>query len=254
MDPGNPWSILNQPLDDVIPGIADQTVITWGLGKSVGDTLTYIDELGSTFKIVLAGGLANSIFQGNIILSEELFLQKYPSVSGYRLFLIDAPLERIHEISRDISWAMQDNGLDLVPASMRLAEFNKVENTFLSIFLILGSFGLLLGSIGIVIVVWRHVNEQRGELALLRAVGFSQRSLQTVILSEHISLLITGVLLGTLAALCATFPTLLTPGTNIPFITMLVLLLIVLLNGIGWTVLATRFTIRGDLIPALRNE
>ena len=79
------------------------------------------------------------------------------------------------QVSEDMTWALQDQGLDLTPASSRLAEFNRVENTYLSIFMILGSFGLILGSFGIGIVVWRNIRERRGELALLQAVGFSRK-------------------------------------------------------------------------------
>ena len=90
VDPEDPWSVLNQRLPDgAVPAIADNTVIVWGLGKSVGDILTYTDENGVSFPVRLVGGLANSVFQGNIIISQETFMQKYPSLSGYRLFLVD---------------------------------------------------------------------------------------------------------------------------------------------------------------------
>ncbi len=251
----NPWLMLSQAdSNNVIPAVADQTVIIWGLGKAVGDTLTYMDESGKMFKVRLVGGLANSIFQGNIIISEDAFILKYPSESGYRLFLIDAPRANLDEISRNISWALQDYGLDLIPASTRLAEFNKVENTYLSIFLILGSFGIILGSIGIGIVIWRNVFERRGELALFRAIGFSLKSLHTLVLSEHAVLLIAGILLGTVSASLSTLPSLLTPGTDIPYLTILFLLAIVIVNGFVWALLATFTATKGDLLPALRNE
>lgn len=255
VDPDNPWSVLKQNLPDgAIPAFADQTVIVWGLGKAVGDRLTYTDESGETFDLKLVGGLANSIFQGNIILSEKAFIQKYPSLSGYRLFLIDVPFENSDEVSRDISWAMQDQGLDLIPASTRLSEFNEVQNTYLSIFLILGTFGLILGSIGIGIVVWRNVKERQGELALLRAVGFNRKSIQALVLSEHFVLLIAGIFYGIAAALVATLPSLLTPGSAIPYFFIIVLLIAVFVNGGIWTFSATFLATRKDLLPALRKE
>jgi len=255
VDPKNPWEVLNQNLPDgAVPGVADQTVILWGLGKAIGDTLSYIDEKGQTFKIKLVGGLANSIFQGNIIISEKALIQKYPSTSGYRVFLIDAPFENLDEISKELSRAMQDQGLDLIPASARLAEFNQVENTYLSIFLILGTFGLILGSIGLGIVVWRNVKERQGELALLRAVGFSKKSIQKMVLYEHMALLAAGIFCGIAAALLATLPSIMTPGSGIPYFTIILLLIIVLINGVGWTYFASRTATRGDLLASLRNE
>ena len=48
VDTNNPWLILNQKFgNNTIPAIADQTVIVWGLGKSIGDTLIYRDERGN---------------------------------------------------------------------------------------------------------------------------------------------------------------------------------------------------------------
>ena len=255
VDPKRPWSVLEQKLPDgTIPAVADQTVILWGLGKAVGDTLSYMDENGKTFKIKLVGGLANSIFQGSIIISEKAFMQKCPSISGYRLLLIDAPFEHLEVISKDLSRAMQDQGLDLVPASTRLAEFSRVENTYLSIFLILGSFGLILGSMGLGIVVWRNVKERQGELALLRAVGFSRKSIRKMILYEHMALLTAGIFCGIIAALLATLPSIMTPGSGIPYVTIISLLIIVIINGVGWTYFAARAAARGNLLASLRNE
>jgi putative ABC transport system permease protein len=255
VDPENPWAALDGPLPDgSIPAVADNTVIVWGLGKKVGDAITYQDEKGESFTVTLVAGLANSVFQGNVIISEDVFMRRFPSLSGYRMFLIDAPFENLTDVSRDMSWAMQDLGMELTPASTRLAEFNQVENTYLSIFLILGSLGLALGSLGIGIVVSRNLKERQGELALLRAVGFSRGSIQTLILSEHLTLLAAGILLGLAAALLATLPSLLAPGSNIPYLTILILLLLVLLNGVIWTYSATRQGMKGGLLQALRRE
>jgi hypothetical protein len=255
VDQENPWMALEKKLPDgIIPAVADLSVIVWGLGKAIGDVLTYSDEKGETFQLKLVGGLANSVFQGNIIISEKTFLQKYPSISGYRIFLVDVSPEGVENAADSLSWAMQDQGLDLTPASTRLAEFNTVQNTYLSIFLILGSFGLLLGSVGLGVVVWRNVNERRGELALLRAVGYNKKSIQTILLSEHVALLVAGIFFGIFAALLAILPSLLTPGAKIPYPTIFIILVVVSLNGGMWTYLAAALATKEDLIPALRKE
>jgi len=104
------------------------------------------------------------------------------------------------------------------------------------------------------IVVWRNVNERRGELALLRAVGFTKKSIQIILLSEHVVLLVAGILFGILAAMLAILPSLLTPGTEIPYPTILIILIIVGLNGAIWTFSAVTLATKQDLIPALRKE
>ena len=255
VDPEDPWSVLENILPGgFVPAVADLSVIVWGLGKSVGDSLTYVDEGGKTFQLKLVGGLANSIFQGNVIISEEAFIQKYPSISGYRIFLADISPENRAGAADEISWSMQDFGLDIVSTSKRLAEFNAIQNTYLSIFLILGSFGLLLGSFGLGIVVWRNIKERQGELALLRAVGFSRKSIQAIVLSEHFALLAAGLLYGMFAALLATLPSLLTPGAKIPYPTLLILFVIIGFNGGMWTYAAAKMATKEDLSPALRKE
>lgn len=255
VDPQNPWSVLDTNLPgDVVPAVADLSVIVWGMGKSVGDVLTYVDEAGQTFRLKLVGGLANSIFQGNVIISEKAFILKYPSISGTRIFLADISPENRDKVAEDLSWAMQDLGLDIVSTSKRLAEFNAVQNTYLSIFLILGSFGLMLGSFGLGIVVWRNIKERQGELALLRAVGFSRKVVQFYVLSEHFALLAAGIVYGMFAALVATLPSLLTPGAQIPYPTILILFIIVGLNGGLWTYAAAKTATKEDLYPALRKE
>jgi putative ABC transport system permease protein len=255
VNPKSPWDILDNDFsDDVIPGIADQTVIVWGLGKSVGDTLMYLDESGKSLKIKLVGGLANSIFQGNIIISEKAFVKKYPSISGSKIFLVDAPFSKIEDITEKINWSLQDQGIDITPTYDRLAQFAQVENTYLSIFLILGTFGLILGSIGIGIIIGRNVSERQGELALLHSIGFNRKAVQSLILSEHSVLLFSGIVIGIISALLATLPALMQPGTNVPYLTILLLLFIVVINGGFWTYLATVMATKKDLLPALRIE
>ncbi len=249
------WQALHHSLgEDIVPGIADETVIIWGLGKSVGDTLLYFDENGQPFRIKLIAGLANSVFQGNLIISEKHFRHYYPSISGYRLFLIDTPPKRTSDISQTLTWALQDLGFEAVSTTERLAAFNKVQNTYLSIFLILGGLGLVLGTVGIAIIVLRNVNERRNELALLQSVGFSRRSLQFLILYEHGFLIFIGIILGLFASLTAALPAILTPDTPVPYLVIILTLLAVSINAGLWTYLATRSATSGDLIPALRNE
>jgi putative ABC transport system permease protein len=136
----------------------------------------------------------------------------------------------------------------------RLNEFNAVQNTYLSTFQILGGLGLLLGSAGLGVVVLRNVQERRGELAVLLAVGFRRRALQWLVLSEHGALLGLGLAVGMMAAALGVLPTLLAPGARLPFTSLAVTLAAVFLNGLTWTWVATRFALRGKLIDALQNE
>ena len=99
----------------------------------------------------------------------------------------------------------------------RLKEFYVVESSYLRMFLVLGGLGLLLGSAGMGILVLRHVMERRGELALLRAVGYSTEQAARVVMAEHRFLVVSGLLAGTAASALAIGPSALQPQNHLPF-------------------------------------
>jgi putative ABC transport system permease protein len=250
----NPSAFAPPLAENEIPGIADENSIQWAMQKHIGDTVDYTDERGQAFKVRLVGALANSILQGSLIIDEAEFVKRFPGESGYRMFLMDAPSNAVTSVSATLSRALQDMGLELTPAPERLNAFNAVQNTYLSTFQVLGGLGLLLGSAGLGVVVLRNVQERRGELALLLAVGFRQRALHWLVLSEHGALLGLGLAIGVIAAVVGIMPALLSPGSQIPYVSLAVTLAAVLLNGFIWAWAATRFALRGKLVNALRNE
>jgi putative ABC transport system permease protein len=253
--PANAWWMLDRcEADGAVPAIGDQQTVIWSLGKKLGDTLTYSDDRGNPFQIRIVGIVATSILQGALLISEQNFLERFPSVAGYRAFLIDAPWERADEIATTLSRELQERGLEIVPAWQRLAEFQAVENGYIAIFQALGGLGLLLGSAGLGIVVLRNVLERRNELALLRAVGFRRRGLRWLVLSEHWLLLLLGAGCGVLAATIAVLPALRSPGSQIPYFFLAATVLAVLASGLLWIWLATAAALRGPLLNALRNE
>jgi putative ABC transport system permease protein len=255
VDPADPWKALKKPVDnDTIPAVGDLSMIVWGLGKAVGDSIEYTDEYGRMFRIKLVGGLANSIFQGNLIVDRTLFEQRYPSVSGANVILIDAPQDRVDTVQSMLSIAMEDTGLDCIPAAQRLAEFAEVENTYLMIFFALGGLGLLLGSAGLGIIVLRISTERRGEFALLRAVGFTRHTMRSMVIWEHLFLMTDGLVIGTIAALLAVLPAIASPAGDLPWVSLAILVLVICASGWLWIYLAASSAMRADLLVALRNE
>ena len=68
----------------------DKNTAAYALVKGMGDQLIYTDENGDDFPVEIVGMLSNSILQGRILISEERFIEKFPSSGGYKTFLIDA--------------------------------------------------------------------------------------------------------------------------------------------------------------------
>jgi ABC-type antimicrobial peptide transport system permease subunit len=251
----NPWMLLTQKgAADAVPAIADANTIEWSLGKKVGDEIPYTDQFGRTFRLQLVGALAGSILQGSLVIAEDALLERFPSESGYRMFLIDAPPENAAEVSSVLSERLSDQGLAILPTTERLAEFNSVENTYLAIFQALGGLALVLGSAGLGVVVLRNVLERRGELALMRAVGFRAKSVERLVTAEHFGLLAAGLAVGIPAALLAVPPSMRPAGAPFPYLSLGLTLAAVALVGLVWTYLATRLALRGELLAALRNE
>ena len=248
------WELLQLDGSDAIPAIGDANSIQWALGKKVGDTLDYIDERGRPFKLKIVGAVANSILQGSLIVDEKAFVEKFPSQSGYRQLLIDAPAGESEQIGRDLSRDWQDQGVEITSTVDRLNSFNAVQNTYLNTFQALGGLGLLLGSAGLGIIVLRNVLERRGELALLVAVGFRHSTVRWLTLAEHTLLLVAGLGLGLLCAAVAVLPALRSSMGHLPIRSLSLTLGAVFLNGLIWTFLATVIALRGNLLTALRNE
>lgn len=236
------------------PAIGDAASIQWALGKKVGDTLELTDERGRPFRLRLVGGVANSILQGKLVISEDAFKQLFPGESGYRFFLIDTPKERLAEVSTLLARSFQDVGMELTPASRRLAQFHAVQNTYLSTFQVLGGLGLLIGSAGLGVVVLRNVLERRGELALLTAVGFRRTGLGRMVLAEHAALLVAGLGIGLASAALAILPAVLSTPGELPWRSLGVTVAGMVVLGLMTTWWATRVSLRGSLLAALRGE
>ncbi len=254
-DKDNPWLILNKNYgNNIIPAIADETVLVWGLGKAVGDTLYYTSENGQELKVLIVGSLAGSVFQGNILISEDNFVDNYPSIGGYRIFLANIPTSLKKQFELNVPRLLMDHGIEWMPAYERLAQFHTIENTYLSIFLILGALGLLLGSIGLGIVILRNILERRSELALFTALGFTLSKIKKLVIIEHVILLISGLIIGTLSALFAMMPVFFTPGSEVPYLTVLLIVLALPSLGTLWIYLFTYRELLKPLLPALKND
>lgn len=246
--------ILNESMEDVVNAIGDDSTVTWGLRMSIGDTLPYTDERGNTFYIRVVGTIANSILQGSFIISEREFIRRFPSISGYRVFLVDTPFDNRQELSKALAYYYEDFGIEIIKATERLAEFNVVFDTYLSIFQMLGGLAIIIGSLGLGVVVMRNVMERRNELAILRAIGFTRRTIQWFVINEHWFLLSLGLANGVISGIVSVLPVLKTPGTNIPYRSLILTILLIFFSGILWIYLATKSALKGSLLPALRNE
>jgi putative ABC transport system permease protein len=255
IDRRNPWAALGRYYGhNTYPAYADQTVIQYGLKKHPGDTLNFVNEKGKPFRIVLAGGLDNSIFQGSILVDEKVLLSQFPSLSGSKVILAEVPQTKQEQVVKILSNSLPDFGIDATSTSARLAVFNTVENAYLSVFMMLGGLGLLIGTVGLALVLLRNMLERRYELGLLTAIGFGKKDLIRLVFTEYFFLLLVGVLCGALSAFIAIMPSWLSPEFTLHAGFLAMLILAIVCSGSLWIYLGVRLILKQNLLAALKED
>ena len=255
------WAALSQDRSDgAIPAlVGDTDTAMWTLRKKTGvdgDTLIYKDEAGKDVTLKLVGALPMrlSVFQGAILISAKSFTRIWPSSEGFRMFLADAAPDSRKVSTEALQKTFDRHGLEVSSTVTRLAMFHAVEGTYLSMFLVLGGIGLLLGATATGVVVLRNLLERRREIALLRAVGFSYRDVLHLLATEYGLLLISGAVIGAVASIIAMIPAMTSSHTGVSPLARLgifgAVLAIALLCAGGALILGLRKT----SVTALRSE
>ncbi len=252
---GHPWLGLDKKLNDsTYVAYVDQTVLQYSLQKKLGDTLVYMNEYGQPFRLILAGALNNTIFQGNILISNKVFRDQYPFVGGSKTMLIDAPAEKKATLKDILSNSLIDYGIEITSTGQRLANFYSVTNTYLTVFMALSGLGFILATIGLGIILLRNINERRKELALLLAIGYSRKQIFSIVFAEHLYLLVSGLVTGIVAAIIGIMPSLLSPSFDLEGTFLSILTAGIFVSGLLWIYFPLRSALNKPLIPALQND
>ncbi|MCG6921077.1 MAG: ABC transporter permease [Acidobacteria bacterium] len=249
----NPWLLLRRDRDaeGAIPVVADAGSLTYILHRKLGDVMA-IGDTGVRVRFV--GALAPGLLQGQILMGEQHFLEAFPEESGYRFFLLDVPGARAAALTEVLEGRLSDFGLDVSATAGQLHDFHRIENTYIATFQALGALGLLLGTVGLASVLARNALEQRGQLALLRAVGYRRDHVTRMILSENAALVGLGFLAGAIPALVAIAPVLQARQGTLPLGLLGALLIALAVTGLLVSWLAVSFIQRLPLVESLRAE
>lgn len=256
----NPWLLLHQPPttnhQSPIPVIADANSLTYVLHLKVGDETALTAGDGTPLKLKIVGALADSIFQGELLMAEKNFVKYFADQQGYRVFLAETPkpTETAASVAAGLEDKLSDYGFDAISTEEKLASFHQVENTYLSTFQTLGGLGLLLGTLGLATVLLRNVLERHKELALMRAVGYQSSHLSLMVLAENALLLGCGLLTGVVCAAVAIAPAFIARGGKLSMVSLGLLLLAVLATGLAASVVAVMAAVRSPLLTSLRAE
>ena len=249
----NPWQLLERERseDGVVPVVADAGSLAYALHRRLGDVV----PLGDTgVRVQFVAALAPGLLQSELVTSERHFQAAFPERAGASFFLFDVPGERQDALGAGLEDRLSDYGFDVVPAGERLADYHRVENTYIATFQALGALGLLLGVVGLATVLARNALEQRRELALLRAVGYRAPHVTRLVLAENAALVGLGFLAGAIPALVANAPMLIERrgGPPLSLVAGLLIALAATAALVSW--LAVTFIRRLPLLASLRSE
>lgn len=167
--------------------------------------------------------------------------------------LIDGEILNRDSFSEKMEYLFQDYGMVITPAFEKLAEFNAVENTYLTIFMMLGGLGVIIGTIGLGLILQRNVAERKHEIAIYRAVGINNNYTMKLLLFENLFILFSGVAIGLLSAMFGILPSLFS-SFQLPLLFLVLIMLLILTNGFIWIYFPLKKVLKTNLIQALRKE
>lgn len=167
----------------------------------LGDRIEYVGQDGTTRTIVLAATLKGSLFHGNVLIDKEFFNQVWPEVNGCSLFLVGTEKEQTAQMKNFISQSLYEYGMRVTEAGVRLRSINEVTDTYLSIFMTLGSVGLLLGLISFVVIIRKNLTRSLTDVRQYLLLGFGRERIERMLYEENVFAARWAIVIGVVGAI-----------------------------------------------------
>ena len=181
---------------DTVYGLVDETVLMWGLMLSVGDTLHYTGPSGDAVDVVIAGSLPNTALQGYVLIPEKK-LERHWNERGSRLILVKSSNPSAGTL---LETALNEYGIRAIPATERLRLLGSVTDTYLTIFMMLGAIGLLLGIVSFAVGVRKRLASKGRDITLLRSLGYTDGAVSSMVSRENVLPPLYALVLGLVSA------------------------------------------------------
>jgi putative ABC transport system permease protein len=250
----NPWTDLGDTQDGDVPTFGDSESVMWKLLSGLGKTMTVRVESGEPTAVRFTGLISSSVLAGELLVSQRSFKAMFPSQTAPRYFLIETPAEKADAVAVSLRRNLGEMGVSVRSTLEVWNDLIGVQNAYLMTFLALGGLGVVLGTVGLVVVVLRNALERRGEFALMLATGFGRGYLAGLLIVENVGLLLFGLIFGALSALVAVAPQLASVNSSVNWATLIGMLAGIMAVGIVSCVAAAAGSVRTSLIEALRSE
>ena len=181
--------------------LVDETVLTWGLMKNIGDTLYYQNSHGEEVKLVIAGTLPNTILQGNVVVDREVFAEIWPEITGSEVALVKVKEQENEQTKNLLATALNEYGVRVMTTGERLRQFYQVTDTYLTIFLTLGGIGLLVGLLSFVIVIRKNLAMKDNDIQFFGMLGYQPQVVERLLVDEHIRVPLYALFIGVTGAM-----------------------------------------------------
>jgi len=122
------------------------------------------------------------------------------------------------------------------------------------VFMLLGGLGIILGTVGLGIVLLRNLLERKSEIAIYLALGFTRKSIQHLLVTEYLFLLMTGVVIGLISALAGIMPSMTSPSFWAPGVFLALIIMVIVINGFLWIYFLAKKATKMNLLETLKEE
>ena len=123
----------------------------------------------------------------------------------------------------------------------------------LTVFTVLGAFGMILGIFGLGFILLRNYNLRKREFALMLATGIPSGTIRISLLKDLIITMAAGIITGSVSALVATMPSI-QANNYLPLLTMLLMIVSIFFTGMIILIVSLRQVKNEALVISLRSE
>ena len=200
------WRTLEKEAtnDAYIPIVVDLNTLVWVYGGDLGDTFTVTGDLGNEHTLKVTGIMDNSIFAGMFIMSERNIEKVFPLTAKYTYFLFRSEATP-GDLAMEIEKEMASYGMDASATRDVVRSNMEFEASYMRIFQFYLVLGLLVGSAGIGVIVYRSASERKFEMGILRSLGMANRQVALSFIYEASFISISGIVIGALAGLSSAY-------------------------------------------------
>ena len=131
-------------------------------------------------------------------MDRSVFQRFWPHYTGSEVFLLRSPQQ---DDARIAATALNEYGIRVTPTLDRLKEFNSVTDAYLTIFLMLGFAGLLLGLVSFFVILRKNLAARKEDIEQWACLGIPKDTVRELLFKEYGPVPMLAVALGVSGAL-----------------------------------------------------